>query len=113
MSRRIVGYSIGNRLDLCSSCARIVFGPGELKRFPHRFKILEGYQNDPETQEYCHEIKINEGLDWNGEIPCLRCDEIIGRLGVMDNDHERFLRSHPSGIWEITEEHIERSLANK
>jgi hypothetical protein len=100
-------------IDLCPSCAREVCGSGMLKKLPQRFKVYEGYQDDPETQRYCRELKEREGRDWNGEFPCLRCDDIIGRPGVKDTDHERFLRSHPSGICEITEEYLQRALTTR
>jgi len=115
MSKKIVGYRIGDNIaiELCPSCAKEVCGIAMLKKLPQRFKILEGYQEDPETVKFCKELKQHDGEDWNGEFPCIRCDDIIGRPGVKDTDHERFLKSHPSGVNEITEEHLHKALTTR
>ena len=115
MSKKIIGYRIGDSvtIELCLSCAQEVCGASLLKKLPERFKILEGYQDDPETISFCRELKQHEGKEWNGEFPCLRCDEIIGTPGVKDSDHERFLERHPSGIKEITEEHLRNALTTR
>jgi hypothetical protein len=115
MSRKLVGYRIGDNItiDLCPSCAREVCGSGMLKKFPDRFKVYEGYQDDPETIKYCKDLKEHEGREWNGEFPCLRCDDIIGRPGVKDIGNEKFLEWHPSGIYEITEEHLRKAMTTK
>lgn len=116
MSKKIVGYAIGDSIsvELCITCAKEIIPDRMLRSLPERFRMLEGYGNEPETVEFRKKMKAHWGKDWDGTVPCLRCNDIIGKPGQKDESQEEFLRLNPSGIREsVTMDSVQKALSTK